>query len=180
MVTNCTFTQNSASSTGGGVYNTALSIPTLTNCILWGDLPNEVVNIDSDGPVITYCDVQGGFLGVGNIDTDPMFIDATGTDNIPGTEDDNLRLILDSPCIDAGDNRAVPLGITTDLEGQFRFVNVPASADTGVCTPGAPIVDMGAYELQASPLCPSDADRDGDVDLDDLQLLLFNFGTSCN
>ncbi len=41
----------------------------------------------------------------------------------------------------------MPVGITTDLDGNPRFVDDPATDDTGNGEP--PIVDMGAYEFQA-------------------------------
>ena len=50
--------------------------------------------------------VHGGFAGAGNIDADPMLVDADGPDNKPGIEDDDLRLLADSPCIVAADNTA--------------------------------------------------------------------------
>ncbi|HMQ15352.1 MAG TPA: hypothetical protein PKC49_05200, partial [Phycisphaerae bacterium] len=56
--------------------------------------------------------------------------------------------------------------------GRPRFVDDPATADTGVGTP--PIVDMGAYEHQAS--IPGDANGDGHVDQVDLGILLSAFG----
>ncbi len=56
----------------------------------------------------------------------------------------NLRLQPGSPAIDAGNNAAVPTGVTTDLDGNPRFVDIPAVVDTGAGD--APIVDMGAYE----------------------------------
>jgi hypothetical protein len=58
--------------------------------------------------------------------------------------DDNLRLQTDSPAIDAGNNASIT--ITTDLDGNPRFVNIPAIPDTGNGSP--PLVDMGAYEVQ--------------------------------
>ncbi len=33
-------------------------------------------------------------------------MDTDGPDNVLGTEDDNLRLLWGSPCVDAGDNMA--------------------------------------------------------------------------
>ncbi len=130
-VTNCTFSGN----IGGGMANIAGGSPTVTNCILWGDSPDEFSG--NSTPTVSYTDVQGGFPGTGNIDADPLFVD-------PLTGD--YRLSPGSPCIDAGDNTAVPLDITTDLDGNPRFVDDPGTPDTGLGKP--PIVDMGAYELQ--------------------------------
>lgn len=97
---------------------------------------------------ISFSDVQGGqdsiagpgtlHWGEGNIDQDPQFIDAEGPDETLGTDDDNLHLLSDSPCIDAGNNEALPGNVTTDLEGNPRFLD--GNSD------GSKIVDMGAYE----------------------------------
>jgi subtilisin-like proprotein convertase family protein len=151
-VTYCTFSGNSAGSGGGGMYNDSGN-PTVTNCVVWGNNPNSIQN-GSSSPVVTYSDVQGGYAGTGNINSNPLFVDANGADNVVGTPDDDLRLSAGSPCIDAGNNAAVPVGVTTDLDGNNRFVNDPAVADTGVG--GCAIVDMGAYERQ------SILDTDGD------------------
>ena len=71
---NCTFASNSAIY-GGGMYNKfGSSRPTLTNCILWDDRPQEVYLAMGATAVITYSDVQGGWPGDGNIDTDPCFV----------------------------------------------------------------------------------------------------------
>ena len=67
-LTNCTISGNSAGSSGGGVASGGST--TLTNCILWGDSPQEIFG----SPVVTYCDVQGGWSGEGNIDSDPLFV----------------------------------------------------------------------------------------------------------
>jgi autotransporter-associated beta strand protein len=151
-LTNCTFTANSASY-GGGMLNAWSSSPTLTNCILWGNTAPSGIQIDGDTGVITYCDVQGGYTGTGNIDLDPQFVrnPSPGRDDQWGTADDDygdLRLCLASPCIDAGKNSAVPVGISTDLAGNPRFVDIPAIRETG--SGAAPIVDMGAYEVPAA------------------------------
>ncbi len=173
-VTNCTFSGNMAAMDGGGMQNVGTSSPMVTNCILWGDTPNEIGG--AGVPTVSFSDVQGGFPGIGNIDADPMFIDADGPDDIPGTEDDDLRLSPGSPCIDAADNTAVPLGVTTDLDGNPRFVDDPGVADTGIGPP--PVVDMGAYEFQGisfqaqvfpadgEPIIEAVGDLDGDGDTD--------------
>jgi len=120
---NCTFFENGPGS-GIDSFN---SEPKLVNCILWGNEPQQIV-----GPNDTsYSDVQGGCPGTNNIDVDPLFVDPDGCDDVLGTADDNLRLSVDSPCIDAGYSSAVPG--PNDIEGSPRIVG-----------PGG--IDMGAYE----------------------------------
>ena len=171
-VTNCTFSGNS----GGGMYNyNENSNPTVTNSILWGNTPGEIADVGGAVTTVTYSDVQGGFPGTGNIDADPLFVDADGPDDIPGTDDDDLRLQPGSPCIDAADNTAPGLvGITEDLDGNPRFVEDPDTTDTGNGDP--PIVDMGAYEFQVVSRCPADFDNSGDVGVKDLLVLLGAWG----
>jgi hypothetical protein len=147
-LTNVAFNGNSASY-GGGMTNEDSS-PTLTNVIMWGDsAPNgpEIYN-NSSTLTISYSDIQGcsgsgagwqsacGTDGGGNIDADPLFVDADGTDNIVGTADDNLRLGFGSPAIDAGNNISVT--VATDLDGLPRKAD--GNGDSNV------VVDMGAYE----------------------------------
>jgi parallel beta-helix repeat protein len=136
-LTNCTFKSNSGSQLGGGIHNVEAAT-TLTNCILWanraGNRTDESAQIDGGTPNINYCCVQswtGMWNGMGNICKNPLFVDCDGDDNIVGNEDDNLRLLQNSPCIDTGDNNAVPPDVN-DYEGNPRIVN-----DT---------VDMGAFE----------------------------------
>ena len=71
--------------------------------------------------------------------------DADGADDISGNQDDDLRPGAGSPAIDSGDNSAVPAGVLTDINGDQRFQDDPATVDTGIGA--APIVDMGAYEV---------------------------------
>jgi hypothetical protein len=145
VITNSTITGNSAEESGGGFYHIRSNI-VVTNTILWGNTGGEIDGWGSPAVTITYSDVQGGWPGVGNIDQDPMFADVNGFDDIGGTRDDDLRLLPGSPCIDAGDNHAIPVEVTTDLDGLPRFFDDPNTVDTGNGT--APMVDMGAYEWQ--------------------------------
>ena len=152
--TNCAFTGNSATNGGGtfntnlyfcAIYNNTAQISggggiytyngfTLTNCIVWGNTAGgSVSNVDfaSNGVTVlaTYCDIQGGYAGKGNINADPLFVNAaTG----------NLHLKAGSPCINVG-TATVPTSPyttfffpTADLDGGNRIVD------------SAP--DMGAYE----------------------------------
>ncbi|HVP09555.1 MAG TPA: right-handed parallel beta-helix repeat-containing protein [Phycisphaerae bacterium] len=154
MLINCTFSGNTASGSAysGCVYAGGGSHSTLTNCVLWGDTPCEMVTVGGGVTTVSYCDIQGGHSGTGNINLNPLFIDPDGPDNDPNTwQDNDYRLVAGSPCIDAGKNSAVPSGIVTDFNGLPRFVDDPATADCryvpGTCGT-APIVDMGAYEHQ--------------------------------
>jgi Leucine-rich repeat (LRR) protein len=149
-LTNVTFSGNTASE-GGGIYNSGSSSPMIRNSLFWGNTAANGPQIGNEAgstPAFRYSDIQGsggsaswnitlGTDGGGNLDVDPVFQDATNGD---------LHLRMDSPAIDAGDNGAVPPGVTTDLEGHPRFVDIPLRVDTGAGT--APIVDMGAYEVQ--------------------------------
>jgi len=136
----CIFARNSAwEGNGGGVYCDHSDI-ILTNCILWSNDPREIALFLSDSQV-TYSNIEGGWDGEGNIESDPLFIDLN---------DYNYRLSAGSPCIDAGNNEAVPDGIVTDLDGNPRFVEDPLTPDTGNGTP--PIVDIGCYEYRSEEM----------------------------
>ena len=163
-VINCTFSGNTVTNDGGGMYNLC-SNPTVANCILWCDSQNEIYNFAST-PTVTYSNVQGGYPGTGNIDADPLFVDP---------DNDDYHLSPGSPCIDAGDNTAVPEGIDKDLDGHDRFVDTPCTDDTGNGKP--PIVDMGAYEFQLFHVtCRWDLDCNGSVGVKDLLILLGAWG----
>jgi hypothetical protein len=90
---------------GGGIYcdNTSSQIPNiLANNIIWGNISNnQIYNVDNRPLEISYCDIQGGWQGVGNIDIDPLFRDtANGDFHLMSTFCGDP---LDSPCIDVGD-----------------------------------------------------------------------------
>ncbi|MCH7557230.1 MAG: right-handed parallel beta-helix repeat-containing protein [Planctomycetes bacterium] len=135
-ITNNTITGNLATGYGGGGIYCGNSSPTVVNTILWNNSPDEIY-LKQSSIAVTYSDVQGSWSGVGNINADPMFVDADGADDVIGTEDDNLRLLPGSPCIDAGNNEAVPSSVILDLDGNPRIMNG--------------IVDMGAYERIPTP-----------------------------
>ena len=171
-VTNCTFSNNDANTTGGGIENWENSSLTLTNSILWSNTAPTGQQIDNDGTswsIIRYSDVEGGFWDSGNIDADPCFMDA----NNPDPNLRNFRLKPDSPCIDAGDTTAVPLGISLDPDGNTRILDNPQTPDTGLSILGID-VDMGAYEFQPCPIA-GDINCDGVVDFKDLVILCNNW-----
>ncbi|UCC29866.1 MAG: S8 family serine peptidase, partial [Phycisphaerales bacterium] len=167
QVSNCTFSNNIAASSGGGMYCTAAS-PTVTNSVLWDDSPDGLFNGPDCTPTVSYSDVQGGdgepWFGTGCIDIDPLFVDPDGPDDIPGTDDDDVRLSAGSPCIDAGDNAFVD-ACSLDADGHQRRWDDPGTADTGAGV--APIVDMGPYEY-GSPIA-ADCNINGVLDACDIE-----------
>ncbi len=180
ILSNCSIVSNSAA-LAGGMYTDGTSAPLLSNCIIWGnsDGVGEIEQAQIAGEaIVNYCCVQGltgDFGGTGNISDPPFFANADGPDNVPGTLDDDLRLMPCSAGIDAGDNSSVPPEVTTDLDGNPRFVDDAGTPDGGNPPGGEPFVDMGAYEFQGTS-CFGDLDGDGEVDLSDLGTLLGNYG----
>jgi hypothetical protein len=134
VIVNSTFTAHS----GYGAAFFSSNSNSIANSILWGNSTGQLCL----GPpctgsaTVTYSDIQGGgFVGAGNIDSDPNFLSSPG----------DLRPGPLSPVVDAGNNSAVPGGVTVDIAGLPRFFDDPDVPDTGAgVTP--PYVDMGAYE----------------------------------
>jgi predicted outer membrane repeat protein len=167
QISHCTFNANSATTNGGGIYN-ASSSPTLVNTIIKNNTPNGVIN--SGGvTTMTYSLIQGGFIGDGNFDADPLFVDADGDDDTIGTADDDLQLQATSPAIDAGDTTGVAVENNFDLADNPRAVDDPDTPDTGLSilvtlTGDTAITDLGAYEFQPPTLCTPDIE--GDINCD--------------
>ncbi len=87
---------------GGGIRSLA-SYPEIVNNIIWGNYAPDgpQLLLISTNPPITYCDVEGGWDGTGNINANPYFRNADGRDfHLMSTYCGDP---YDSPCIDAGD-----------------------------------------------------------------------------
>lgn len=136
-VINSTIVGNSAP-WGAGVLDSSAQT-SIANSIIRGNTGNQQIWGNAN---VTYSNVEGGFVGAGNIDADAQFVDAPNGD---------YRLQTGSTSIDAGNNGAVAAGATLDLGGLPRFVDNPKTPDTGAGA--APIVDMGAHENQDINTC---------------------------
>lgn len=103
---NNTFSKNIARwADGGAMFVGGGSNPVISNTICWQDSAfdeeSAEIYIDYGNPIFTYSDIEGGWQGNGNIDSDPYFRD-------PQNDDFHLMTSAcsdpyDSPCIDAGD-----------------------------------------------------------------------------
>jgi predicted outer membrane repeat protein len=126
---------------------------TVTNSVFWGNaMAGTPTQIVATGGTLTVADsdVQGGWTGVGNIDSFPFInsgdpglltdVDWDGLDNVFGTVDDGIRLGLGSPAVDTGDGAALAGDVTTDLFGASRYQDGDGD--------GASTVDMGALEAR--------------------------------
>ncbi|GAG18365.1 unnamed protein product, partial [marine sediment metagenome] len=136
----CTIIGNDASypdlGRGGGLYAASAPGLTIEHCVFWGNTAGDEGPQISGGPEVTvrYCDVEGGYAGDGNINAYPRFVDPDGPDGDPETwEDNDYRLLSDSPCINAGDPLFVPEPGETDFAGHARLL--------------CEYVDIGAYEF---------------------------------
>jgi parallel beta-helix repeat protein len=125
-IINSTFSANMAEF-GGGIQLNHSQLH-LSNCLVWGNVASQGdsgIHTDMFSTQnIIWSNIQGGFAGTGNINTDPLFVDVAGGD---------YRLQVQSPCINAGKPDTIGLGLPlTDLDGNPRVMG---------CT-----IDMGAYE----------------------------------
>ena len=165
--TNCSFSRNRAELAGAIWAYGASAV--LTNCVVWDNLSEY--GSDMYNTTVAHSCVGGGWPGVDNINENPLFIDIDGPDDIIGTADDDLRLQVGSPAIDAGTNDAdidayssghQPLP-PSDLDDKGRIVDGN--------TDGHAVVDMGAYEYQF------DCNGNG---VDDLQDIAGGTSSDCN
>jgi parallel beta-helix repeat protein len=149
---NCTFVENTSGGWAGGICGSN-GTATITSCIFWDNVPNQITNPYPGTPFsVNYCDVEGGWPGTRNINVDPLFVDAAAF---------NYRLQETSECIDNGKNATVPAWATTDRDGLPRKVD-------GDCD-GSIQVDIGAYEFSYSYF--GSFDNDCDVDMVDFEIL---------
>jgi hypothetical protein len=184
-VRNCTFSGNS-SVHDGSVLNLRQG-GKVSNCIIWGNA-SPVIDGRKQEIFLSYCNVQGGWPGEGNIDVDPNFVepgywDQNGT---PEDADDDFWVDGDyhlrsqagrwdqqsqtweqdnvtSPCIDAGDPDGT-IGIEPFPNGGWVNIGAYGASDEASKTYfGGPVCET---------IIAGDINGDCVVDLKDLTIML--------
>ena len=168
VIENCTIANNRTEGRTGGLdLDSGLGRAAVVNCIVWGNVGRWYDQIFTGGmpsaATFSFCDIQGGWAGEGNIDGDPRFVD-------PPTGD--YHLTRRSPCVNRGDPEQLDAE-PTDIDGDARvmngridigadelfLVNTPPTADAGNDMTGYAKADGNAsVELDGS----GSNDPDGD------------------
>ncbi len=102
-IINNTIVNNSSATYGGGLKCTNYDTNYASNNIIWNNAAQHgpQIFVDEGTMIFSYCDVEGGWQGVGNIDINPLFRDtANGDFHLMSTFCGDP---YDSPCIDVGD-----------------------------------------------------------------------------
>jgi predicted outer membrane repeat protein len=182
VVTNCTFSGNTAATAGGGIANSSQVGITLHNCTIVGNAGGQngagVFNAFNSVLTITNSIVAGS---TGGIDVSGPFTD--GGHNIFA---DGFN--ISHPTTLSGDPMLGPLADNGGLTMTHALKQSSIAIDAGNCAAGEVEVDqrgvsrpqgkgcdIGAYELDV-PSIPGDLNGDGVVDGADLLILLAAWG----
>ena len=145
----CTVVSNNAPD---GCMDTEGTV-TISDTVMWNNAGDELLGTGVFD--VTYSNIEGGWPGDGNIDSDPLF--AAGPAGCYYLGQTAAGLLFDSPCVDAGSDTAANLGLDALTTRRDEV------SDAG-------IVDMGYhYPVTGVAYIPGDIDRDGDRDLDDFE-----------
>ncbi|MHC4621349.1 MAG: S8 family serine peptidase, partial [Planctomycetota bacterium] len=163
-MTNCVVFSNVAAVFAGGIWVHNKCTAAISNSVFWGNVAvawgpaaaQIYVSTGADAPVayVTYCDIQDGWTGQGNIDAHPRFVDAGGGD---------FHLREESPCINAGDPNYSGAPSEADIDGQPRVIGgrIDMGADEfhGDNTP--PVADAGEDQTAYSRPYGAEVTLDG-------------------
>lgn len=131
----CTFVGNTAAD-GAAIYDIVGNV--LRNCILYGNNATSQGNpISGDLLNVHYSLVEGGYLGTGNLNTDPLFSDPSSGD---------YTLSANSPAINVGDLDVIPVDLL-DLDNDTNVTETVPLDLLGNPRIYESEVDLGAYEF---------------------------------
>lgn len=159
VIRNCTFYGNVAwdlepfANVGSAIFSDGtlgICTTTVTNCIFWGNSQSNGVQTSGLGArsasySMSYSLVKSGFTNAPGMihNQDPAF-----ADSVAG----NFHLTPTSPGVDQGNNLALTMADSLDLDGAPRILNASGTAQA--------IVDMGCFEfagLVATGIVPLNA-----------------------
>lgn len=121
IITNCTIAFN-----GNEGLKSIRGAAKVSNAILYFNTAQQLTG----SVTVTYCNIQGGMSGAGNIAFNPNF----------ALDRKDFRLVEGSPCIDKGKPDTTGLNLPpVDLDGGPRIVDGDEN--------GSKIIDMGCYEF---------------------------------
>jgi len=158
-----TIAYNLAIGDGGGLYSTGNSDLQLVNCIIWGNIPEQIWNNFTSNVIATYCDIGQDWTGVGNINAYPMFVDPVNSD---------FHLQEGSPCIDAGDPSSLldPDNTRTDMGAYYYDQSTGINKEPTVSIPTV----YRLYSPQPNPFNPSTRIRFDLPDAGKVSLTVYN------
>jgi len=154
-IDHCTMTGNEAGSEGGAVYcGQSLAIK---SSIVRYNGTDAIAGYQPYGEVlVSYSNIQGGWLGEGNIDLYPLFCDAgCGAIN-------DLSLAADSPCVGTGEggSNMGSYGVGCDTPVRMGTIRVPSDvAEIGaaaalLCDGDTLLIEPGTYREWGIELPP--------------------------
>ena len=178
-VSGCTISGNTADDTGGGLFSNG-GTPTITNCTISGN---------------TAGDTGGGFYCFHNF---PTVIDCTISGNTAGNTGGGISCSDGLPTLSGtlvcGNDPDQVFGAWTDDGGNEILEDCPvfqgACCTNGGCIIG-PEEDCIAYlgtwlgkgtscdDVTCPATCPGDADGDGEVGVNDILIVISEYGVTC-
>ena len=199
-IINCTLNGNSAGYKGAGIFTGSNVVNTVKNCILWDNGTDEI-SVGGSVPgyfTVEYSNIKGGCPGDGNINLNPLFSSLRDSDyhlcSQNGRWDLNtLTWVQDdvtNPCIDTGDSNS---DWTAELWPHGKRINMGAYGGTAEASMSTSLVgnisdldlndvvnllDFGIFAkhwLNNKPFSRTDFDRDMDIDILDLKILVENW-----
>jgi len=112
-VRRCTFSRNvNLSDQAGLSLSGSATAVVLRDCLFWdnrgatGTIFRNQIEVADATIDVGWCNIEGfadQLLGPSLFASPPLLIDPDGADNFAGTDDDDVRLLDGSPCIDAGE-----------------------------------------------------------------------------
>lgn len=132
---NCTVAHNKITSSFNALLGSNLSgFVSYRNCIVWGNDATKIFS-SPNAESVENCVIQGGYTGIGNLSTNPLFVSPGSAPNAPfNAQSYNYTLQANSSALNAGNNLSTKSQYGLDLSDSARI--------------SGGNVDIGCYEKQ--------------------------------